>query len=781
MFSRDTLSHITITSTFTAEPLERGLLFWLRQFGWQWDMHFAPYNQVFQQLLDPTSIVSQNQAGANLVLIRFEDWFHDDWLHADEPLDEGLHDGLHDGFYGNGTSNQELGQQSPDFSASKPGSPHAPATPSSTVQEFISAITSAAARSTVPYILCFCPPSPETASMYEAEIESWVARIRDDVVSTTNIHVIEWQGIQQRLPVASIHDPQSEKLGRIPYTEDFFIALASTIARKLFVIHQKPYKVIVLDCDNTLWGGVVGEDGSDGIMISPAHRQFQKLLVQQFEAGMLLCLCSKNVEADVLAVFEQRSDMVLQLEHLVAWRVNWQPKSKNIHELAAELELGLDSFIFIDDNPVECAEVQASCPDLLTIPFPKDEAGIVPVVQNIWAFDRLNLTAEDKKRTQLYRENVARNRARGDAPTLGQFLQSLALQISCAPMRRDQLPRISQLTQRTNQFNASTIRRSESEVLTFCAQENADCLAVQVSDRFGDYGLVGTVLYRVAAETLIVDTFLLSCRVLGRGVEHRIIEQLAQIAADHGASQIEIDFLKTPRNEPVYNFLEQIGCDFKTVKGDDATYTLPVYIAQGCSQRLFDTEEAPEVATPEQTATDGSRDVNTTGTDSNTDAESTSATNPNGANTDQIVTTTLLAQIATDYQSVLQIKVAIEAQSRPRPEIAEPYVSPQTDLERAIAAIWAKALGINSIGLNDKFTELGGSSLQIVQVHGQLETITQSTISVMQLFTLPTVKSIADYVDTQQNREQKRSMIQERAQRQLVALQRHRLPRVKVT
>lgn len=723
-------NRIVAASTFTSEPIERSLAFWFAQFGWSWDIAFAPYNQVFQQLLDPNSDIGNNQAGANLFLIRFEDWLQQSESQTEESLTQSF--------------------------------------PTQIVDDFLAGITAAATRSTLPHIVCICPASPEATSIYGTQFDHFAQRIEEATDALANVHLIGWHDVEKQLPIETVHNPQGDKLGRIPYTEEFFTAVAAAVARKLFVIQLKPYKVIVVDCDNTLWGGVVGEDGPQGVTISPAHRHFQRVLVEQFEAGKLLCLCSKNVEADVLAVFEQRADeMPLNLDHLVTWRINWQPKSQNIQELADELQLGLDSFIFIDDNPVECAEVQANCPQVLTIPFPKNEADILPVVQNIWAFDLLSVTAEDRNRTQMYRQNMARNRAQTDAPTLGAFLKSLDLRINCTPMRRDQLPRVSQLTQRTNQFNASTIRRSEADILAFCTEDGADCLTIEVTDRFGDYGLVGIVLYKLEASTLFIDTFLLSCRVLGRGVEHGIIEQMAKIAVDQGVSRINIPTVKTSRNEPVLNFLEQIGREHKKIVGENATYSIPVDVALHCSSLLFQSESdaAIDSAAPSESASL---------TDEATQARAAKVDEPSA---EQPIPA-LLARIATQLQSVSAIQAAIESQVRPRPQVDEPYVSPQSDLEKSIAVIWARALGIDKVGVNDKFTDLGGGSLQIVQIHGQLESATKSSISIMQLFTLPTVKSIADYVDTQQNTEQYRHRIQSRAQRQLAALRRNRIPRV---
>ena len=186
--------------------------------------------------------------------------------------------------------------------------------------------------------------------------------------------------------------------GTSPIHPLFYAASGTILARKIHALISLPYKVVVLDCDNTLWKGVIGEDGIDGITIPPGLGRLQQFMVELAGKGILLCLCSKNDESDVLEVFEQRPDMVLKRDHLVSWRINWMPKSENIKSLAQELNLGLDSFIFLDDNPVECAEVRSGCPEVLTLrlPIERDIAGFL---KHVWAFDRLNVTSEDQQRT----------------------------------------------------------------------------------------------------------------------------------------------------------------------------------------------------------------------------------------------------------------------------------------------------------------------------------------------------------------------------------------------
>ena len=254
--------------------------------------------------------------------------------------------------------------------------------------------------------------------------------------------------------------------------------------------------------------------------MSPPYQALQKFMIGQINRGMLLCLCSKNSEQDVLDVFDRRTDMVLKREHLVSWRINWKSKSENIKSLAAELGLGLDSFIFIDDSPVDCADVRIQCPSVLTLQTPPDSTSIPGFLNHLWAFDHLSSTEEDRNRTRTYRENAERHGFRDQTLSLKEFIEGLQLRIEISDATAGQLARVAQLTVRTNQFNLTTIRRSEHDIKDFLGREGAACLTVRVADRFGDYGLVGTLLYEANADRFMVDTLLLSCRVLGRGVEY---------------------------------------------------------------------------------------------------------------------------------------------------------------------------------------------------------------------------------------------------------------------
>ncbi len=232
------------------------------------------------------------------------------------------------------------------------------------IQEFGGALRSFMSQAKVPLVLCFCPRTPPAEA--DAELKAALIEAEEALISDAgrmaNVHAIGSASLLRHYPVSDYYDPHGHHAGHIPYTSDGYAAIGTALVRTIFNLKRNPFKVIALDCDNTLWKGVCGEDGPLGVEVTPPFHALQEFMIGQMNAGMLLCLCSKNNEKDALDVFDQRTDMPLKREHLVSWRINWNSKSENIRSLAKELNLGLDSFIFVDDNPVDCADVRNQLP-----------------------------------------------------------------------------------------------------------------------------------------------------------------------------------------------------------------------------------------------------------------------------------------------------------------------------------------------------------------------------------------------------------------------------------
>ena len=691
--------HLAIAATFTAEPIEIALEFWLEKLGIPYSISFAPYNQVFQQLVDKSSLFSLNQdtdsqKALNILLIRLEDW----------PLGD-------------------LEQNT---------------------NEFIETTQALAAQQQSTFMIGFCHSSPSTYidPHHDAQIDKAEQHINEALRGLSNVSIITRQEINTAYPVTQYHDPITEKTGHIPYTSSYFTSLASIIARRYSAIQRAPLKVIALDCDNTLWGGVCGEDGPLGIEITPAHTALQQFMLEQKAQGMLLCLCSKNVEADVFAVFDQNPNMVIKRADIVATKINWEPKSQNLIELAEELQLGLDSFVFIDDNPIEHAEVAAVAPAVHRLQIPTDDT-IPRFLDHAWLFDKLKITEEDKHRAQRYIENNRREEFKSSTTSLRDFLENLDLQIGITAPDPSNLPRLAQLTQRTNQFNATTIRRTESELSTLLESDTLYARIVHLSDRFGDYGLVGMALYQVQQEHFQVETLILSCRALGRGVEHALLKELAQVASDNDCPFVDVAFSQTPKNKPVESFLIHLDPAASTEVQAGIIYRYD-------TKRLLALDPL-DAATPSQAARKKITKV----------ALGTSESP--------------YQEIASSLFDVRTIQSSIQKLRAERPEINAPFAPPESQLERDITSIWEEVLLIQGIGLDDGFKELGGSSLQLVQIHSRLNSTLRKELPLTALFGLPTIRSLITHF-TEAQRQQTKSQqtksteIQERAARQKDAL-----------
>lgn len=324
-------------------------------------------------------------------------------------------------------------------------------------------------------------------------------------------------------------------------------------------------KCLVLDADNTLWGGIIGEDGIDGIQIGDefpgsAFRDFQKLLLTWRDQGVFLAVASKNNEADVWEVFDKHSGMVLRREHLSAWQINWLPKAENISLIARSLNIGTDSLVFIDDNPMEIAYMRDARPEVTSLLLPPEPADIVSTLQALTLFDKLEITDEDRKRADMMRAERDRE-VLGTQISHADFLSALDLKVDLFKVRTEDLGRITQLINKTNQFNLTTIRRTLDEVRALANSPNFRLYGLRVTDKFGEYGLTGVIIVQVSDDRRrwTLDTLLLSCRVLGRGVETALVGALADDARGEGAAEFHSSFIPTAKNALCASFLSDQG------------------------------------------------------------------------------------------------------------------------------------------------------------------------------------------------------------------------------
>jgi len=687
------MQSVCITASFTAEPVEEGLRFWMAQLDWSVDMAFAPYGQLFQSLLDPKSELGRNRDGANLVFLRWAD-------------------------------------------ISPSGGTR--------VDDVAAALRESCERTHVPHFVVTGPPEPHSGCderALDAELREKLSPTNASGIALA--HLITGQELLEQYPVAEVFDTEAHRIGHVPYTEAFFAALATSVMRALRCLRAPPRKVLVLDCDNTLWRGVVGEDGPEGVDSGGAFAGLQSLLVRQAAQGKLLCLASKNAEADVWSVFDRHA-MPLERQHITAHRINWLPKSENLQALAQELGLGLDSFIFIDDSPVECAEVRAACPEVLTVELPKNVAARPRLIENLWALDQLRVTSADRTRAQTYEGNAARGQMRRAAASLEAFLQQLDLTIDVAVAQPDDVPRIAQLSQRTNQFNATTRRRDEGAVRGMLETARpvttgaSLCRVVRVRDRFGDYGLVGVLLATGQESALVVDSFMLSCRALGRGVEHCMLAHLGLFAVEHGFAEVRVPFLPTPRNEPIRRFLESLPSAHRTPheSGESGAAWYVLTAEQARTVRLtFDQPDGADAATADSTSADTRMRA----------SELTVAPSPPTVSEPE-----LILDIATRLSSVGAVLSAIRA-ARHRRRDLDGYAAPREKREQELASIWREVLGLDRIGVRDRFSDLGGTSLHLVRIHGLVIERMGIDVDLTTLFSHATVESLSRFLAAQAN------------------------------
>jgi FkbH-like protein len=353
---------------------------------------------------------------------------------------------------------------------------------------------------------------------------------------------------------------------RIPYQEAAFDTMAERIARLVALSRRGAKKVVAVDADNTLWGGIVGEDGVGGIDLSDngpgeAFREFQRYLLELRRSGVLLALVSKNNAADVAEAFA-RPEMNLKPSDFAAWRVGWGQKSDSIAELAVELNLGTPAVVMIDDSPVECAQITSTLPEVHAIEMPSDPAWWYEAVSATGHLDRLPPTVADLSRADSYQRERDRQQLR-QTISLDGFLASLHLEVVVAGAEPVEISRAAQLVAKTNQFTLGGRRRSEIE-LTACTDDpRYDLQLVSAADRFGDYGIIGLFIVDkepvdpgLPANAALLDTFVLSCRAMGRGIESAMVASAFELAGKGLAVRVH----DGPKNEPARRFFAQLGC-----------------------------------------------------------------------------------------------------------------------------------------------------------------------------------------------------------------------------
>ena len=508
---------LNICASFVVEPVQEFVEYWSNEMELNVRLSFAPYNQVFQQLVNPGSLLNTAK-GLNVLFIRLEDWLRE----KAEESDSGQVNFLQKTFI-----------------------------------DFIKAIENAGSISFVPFLIGIVPVSESNS--FSVEVVETINRLNQLLEKMVErqpcFHELDLAKIARLYEVEEIFDPKSDELGHMPFSQEFYAALGTYLARKANAFKGSGYKVIALDCDNTLWKGVCGELGAMEVIIDDNFSSLQDFMIEKYQQGYLLVLCSKNNEADVWEVFDLHPKMKLKRSHIAAHRINWEPKSGNLLSVATELNLGIGSFIYLDDSEFEIEQMSAQCPDVFAIPLPDSTEDYRNFLDHIWAFDTFRVTDEDTKRNQQYQLEKQRKEEQGKFGSLEDFLETLDINVTISPLTDNELERAVQLTLRTNQFNLNGIRKTPGEIAGLMQQENVVNWVIEVKDRFGDYGIVGLVLAEIENDALQINTFLLSCRVLGRNVEDYMLIELQKYAEARGLTTMTALFQTTEKNKPFDDFL----------------------------------------------------------------------------------------------------------------------------------------------------------------------------------------------------------------------------------
>jgi len=379
------------------------------------------------------------------------------------------------------------------------------------------------------------------------------------------LHICDWEFLANRLGGLAARDERSWFESKQPCSSALLVELAREVSLLIFSLKRAPKKVLVLDLDNTLYGGVVADDGLEGIELgdtSPrgeAFKTFQKYIISLKQRGVLLAVCSKNDLDKAQEPFQKHPEMVLRLDDIVSFKANWEPKSENIRAMAPELNLGLDSFVFVDDNPAEIEIVRQFVPEVTTILLGPDPSDYVAQLADCRLFEPRSITSEDAERTNQYRSDAQRKSLEASVTDMDSYLTSLEMESVISEFAPVDVPRLSQLINKSNQFNLTTRRRSEAEVLTVMNDKDFIGFSVRLKDRFGDHGLISIVIGEKSGDTMRIDTWLMSCRVLKRGVEEEVLNELARLAKARHCQSLLGTFLPTPKNEMVRDFYGRMG------------------------------------------------------------------------------------------------------------------------------------------------------------------------------------------------------------------------------
>ena len=410
----------------------------------------------------------------------------------------------------------------------------------------------------------------------EFGINSILKKLNEKIIDISKedsrVQILDFEKICSYLGKKNFFDEKMNYLGKIILKKESAEEFSKEIVKIINALYGNSKKCIVVDLDNTIWGGIVGEDGPYKIEIGDEtpkgaiYSDVQKILLNFKKNGILLAISSKNNIQDVEEAFEKNNKMILKLSDFIVKKINWNPKSISIKEIANELNIGIDSIVFIDDNPAERMEVEKNLPEVSVINLPKDISLYPLTLKEIELFPKLAITEEDKKRHQIYEEEQKRSELK-ESVSLEDYLNELKIKISVKENDLNSLSRITQLINKTNQFNLRTQRYTEEQVRDMILSKNFKVFSLEVKDKFGELGLTGVIIIKEDEKEYFIDSFLLSCRILSRKIENKFFNEAIKKLTNKN-KKLNAEFIKSMKNEQVKNFYESLGfnIDFENLE-----------------------------------------------------------------------------------------------------------------------------------------------------------------------------------------------------------------------
>lgn len=359
------------------------------------------------------------------------------------------------------------------------------------------------------------------------------------------------------------YNPKLFYAGKIKFNQPVFQEAARDIIAGLNAIEGKSKKLLVLDLDNTLWGGILGDDGKEGIklgspsMVGEAFLHFQQEIRSLKNRGVILALASKNYEENAIDAINTHTEMQLRMKDFSAWRINWSDKAQNIVDIVKELNIGIDSVVFIDDNPAERSRVSEALPEVLVPEWPSDPSEYVVALRKLKCFSAISLSHEDKNKSEMLLQEKKRKQLKSEISNHADWLEEMGMKLIIEPVSKDNITRVVQLINKTNQFNLCTRRLTQVELEKWLDANN-EMSTYRLVDKFGDMGLIGITGIDTCSGKAIISDIILSCRAMGRGVENVMLFNSIKSAFSRGFSQVELGYAETKKNKPIFDFLKGI-------------------------------------------------------------------------------------------------------------------------------------------------------------------------------------------------------------------------------